>query len=177
MAYPAPAFLSQAAYYEAATNTSTVVVTFDRSSDAGAPLVLLDNSTVSCPDGTPASNCTGLEIMGSDGGLYAVDSQALTAGNTLTLAARLPAGVYGYGSASAWSMWPRVLLYGGGGLPVLPWKQGLSMGGVPPPPPSSAAAAAEAAAAASSSSRHERVAQWPADAAASVAASLRERTG
>ena len=135
MAYPAPAFLSQAAFFDAATNASILVISFDRSADSGAPpLVLLPNASVSCPDGTPPSNCTALEIMGSDGNMYAAESQAVANG-TLTVAARLPPGIYGYGSAYAWSMWPRVLLYGAGGLPVLPWRQGLSTSGTPPAPP------------------------------------------
>lgn len=136
MDYPAPSFLSQAAYFDAASNTSIMIVTFDRSSDAsgGPPVVLLPNASVTCPDGTPPSNCTGLEIIGSDGNTYAAEAQTVANG-TLTISARLPPGIFGYGSAYAWSMWPRVLLYGAGGLPMLPWKQGLSTSGTPPPPP------------------------------------------
>ena len=131
--YPAPGFLTQAAYFDPSTNASSIVITFDRSTD----LVLLPNASVSCPGGGIVldANCTAFELMGSDGNMYAAESQVLANGTTLTIAAQLPPGVFGYGSAYAWSEWPRVLLFGAGGLPVLPWKQGLSTSGTPPPPP------------------------------------------
>ena len=131
--YPAPAFLSQQAFFVNATSTATIIVSFDH---AGAAAQLLANASVSCPDGTPPSNCTALEVLGSDGNTYPAASQALsTIDGTLTLTAVLPSGVYGVGSAYANSMWPRILLYSAQGLPVLPWRQALTIGAPPPAPP------------------------------------------
>ena len=52
-------------------------------------------------------------------------------------------GTYGVGTAYAWIEWPLVVLYYGGNggstdllsLPVLPWRQGLSIPTMPGPRP------------------------------------------
>jgi sialate O-acetylesterase len=146
LAYPPPQFFSQTAFFDNATGTASIDVVFAAAGGAApgaGELVLLANASVDCPASIAAENCTAFEVIGSDGNLYAAASAAL-AGGTLTVTAQLPHGVYGAGTASAWSMWPRVLLYFGNGpggandsasLPVLPWRQALMLGGPPPPRP------------------------------------------
>ena len=144
-AYPPPSFLSQNAFFDNSTKTATMRVTL-AGGDAASSLVLLPNASVSCPSGTPPSNCTCFEVLGSDGGSYEATSVSIdsTTGE-LVISAVLPAtgGVYGVGTAYAWSMWPRILIYGGGAggvkdpqsLPILPWRQALTIGAMPSPPP------------------------------------------
>jgi hypothetical protein len=45
--------------------------------DAASSLVLLPNASVSCPSGTPPSNCTCFEVLGSDGGSYEATSVSI----------------------------------------------------------------------------------------------------
>ena len=60
---------------------------------------------VTCPVGVPSTNCTGFELLGSDGGVYPTASAVLSSdGSLLTLTAALPAGVYATGSQYAWSV-------------------------------------------------------------------------
>ena len=132
--YPSPAFLSQIAY-NGTDGTPIVDVTFFRPGAArGAPALPLTliPPTTACPSG---ANCTAFEILGSDGGVY-VASAALAAGGVglRVTAPALPAGVYAVGSAYAWSQWPLASLFSAGGLPVLPWRQALTMAGPPGPP-------------------------------------------
>jgi hypothetical protein len=133
--YPPPAFLAQAAY--ASSGGAPVVdVTFFRPGAArGAPALplTLQAPPQPCPSGL---NCTAFEILGSDGGAYAADAALAAGGLALRITApALPAGVYAVGSAYAWSQWPLAVLFGPGGLPVLPWRQALTLGGPPGPPP------------------------------------------
>lgn len=145
-AYPPPQFLAQTAYYDNATGVASIDVVFAAAAGAApgaGALVLLANASVACPAAVAAENCTAFEVIGSDGNLYPAASAAL-AGETLTVTAVLPAGVYGAGTANGWSMWPRILLYYGSGpggaadaasLPVLPWRQALMLAGPPAPRP------------------------------------------
>jgi len=138
--YPPPRFLSQTAFFNNSTKVATMRVVL---AGGAAPLVILPNSSVSCLGFSP---CTDFEVLGSDGNSYAATAWAIdsTTGE-LVLSALMPSagGIYGVGSAYAWSMWPRVLLYSGGSggfndsasLPVLPWRQALSIGAMPGPPP------------------------------------------
>lgn len=129
-AYPPPAFLTQTAYYNG--SAARIEVQFDSDTTA---LQLLPEQNASCPSGIPAANCSGFVIIGSDNHLYdataVLDTQTPTSA-TLVLTAILPPSVYGVGSAYGWAMWPLVRLYARG-LPLLPWRQALTLPGPPPP--------------------------------------------
>lgn len=134
-AYPPPAFLTQAAYLDA-TNTSFVDVTFARPDGATSPALLLNTTSdaATCPPTIPTANCTAFEILGSDGSSSPATAALSAAGDTLRLTASLAAGVYPVGSAYGWSAWPLASLFAVE-LPVLPWRQALTMRGPPGPPP------------------------------------------
>lgn len=131
--YPPASFLTQVTYNN--SGLPLVDVAFFR---AGAPrgsppLALSFLPPPTCP---PTANCTIFTILGSDGGEYAADAALDSTGFGLRISApALPAGVYAVGSAYAWSQWPLATLYSAGGLPVLPWRQALTMAGPPGPPP------------------------------------------
>jgi len=136
--YPPPSFFSQAAYNSTGGAPVVDVAFFRPGAARGAPaLPLTLEAPPACPSG---ANCTSFEILGSDGGTYGATAALAAGGFALRVTAPpLPAGVYAVGTAYAWSQWPLAVLYGPGGLPVLPWRQALTMGGPPgPPPPPSA---------------------------------------
>ncbi len=141
-AYPPPSFLTQTSYLTGAT--SSVVVTF--SLGGGSSTVsLLPASAVSCPAGLGlnASNCTDFLLLGSDGASYPVNASALLPPSSsspgqpqqLILNGTLPEGVYAVGSSYAFCEWPLARLFGDGNLPMLPWRQALTMAGAPGPLP------------------------------------------
>jgi sialate O-acetylesterase len=134
-AYPPPAFLTQAAFLDAA-NTSFVDVAFARPDGAPAPALSLDAAGVAatCPPAIPAANCTAFALLGSDGSATPAAAALSPAGDTLRLTAALAPGVYPVGSSYGWGAWPLASLFAGD-LPVLPWRQALTMRGPPGPPP------------------------------------------
>lgn len=137
--FPPPAFLSQVPFFNATSGIASMDVTLD---GAGADaLSMLPAANVTCPAGINATNCSGFAILGSDGASYAA-SASLGANGVLTITSSepLPATVYGVGSSYAWAMWPLVSLYYNAtpdaiALPVLPWRQALTLPGAPGPRP------------------------------------------
>ena len=140
--YPPPQFLSQATWLANSSSSSsssgtpgtavyTVDVAFFRPGlrgGRGAPLPLTLTPPPACP---ASSNCTCLSIVTSAGALIPATNATLTPdGLGLRLVGEGPAGDYPVGSAYAWSFWPLPVLYGPGGLPVLPWLQSNVSGGV-----------------------------------------------
>ena len=142
-AYPPQSFLTQVSYLDAA-NVSYVDVSFARSDGAAAPPLTLDTSRVSasCPPALPTANCTAFEILGSDGSsspAVATLSSPTAGGGVLRLTATLAPGVYPVGTAYGWGAWPLASLFStteAGDLPLLPWRQALTLRGPPGPPPS-----------------------------------------
>jgi len=132
-AYPPPAFLSQVAYLGAG-GAAVVDVAFARPDGAPAPPLALTagGAAATCPPAVPAANCTAFEVLGSDGSV--VNATAALSAGGLRLTAALAPGVYPVGSAYAWGAWPLASLFAGG-LPVLPWRQALTLAGPPGPPP------------------------------------------
>jgi sialate O-acetylesterase len=138
--YPPPTFLRQIAYFDNSSSVASIDVFFS----TGQPLVLLPPNSTSCPTDIGEINCASFQILGSDGNIYPANATLST--NIITITAQLPTnGTYGVGSAYAWIEWPNVLLYSGGdggasdltSLPVLPWRQGLSIPTMPGPRPPS----------------------------------------
>ena len=139
--YPPPSFLSQTAYFDNLTSIASIDVSF--TNGAGQPLVLLSPDSVNCPSDVGEINCASFQVLGSDGNTYQGNATLNT--NIITIDAQLPSnGTFGVGTSYAWIEWPLVLLYSGGSggaadqasLPVLPWRQGLSLPSMPGPRPS-----------------------------------------
>lgn len=113
----------------------SATVTFAGVDAAANPLVLvapqpvgpLANSSV-CPASVNASLCAGFELQDSTGAWYPADATLTpdATGVVLTAAAAPPAGATLNATASGWSLWPITLLYNSRGVPVFPWRLGVS---------------------------------------------------
>lgn len=133
--YPPASFLSQVAYNDSSGAPVVDVAFFRPGAPRGAPALQL--ALLPAPACPPTANCTTFQILASDGGAYDANAALAAGGFGLRITApSLPNGVYAVGSAYAWSQWPLATLYSQGGLPVLPWRQALTLAGPPGPPPS-----------------------------------------
>jgi sialate O-acetylesterase len=144
--YPPPTFLTQIAYFDNSTSIASIDV-YLTTTTANQSLILLSPQSVSCPSDVGILNCASFQVLGSDGNIYQANATLITSPlnqTIITVNAQLPNnGTYGVGTAYAWIEWPLVVLYYGGNggstdllsLPVLPWRQGLSIPTMPGPRP------------------------------------------
>jgi hypothetical protein len=149
-AWPPPAFLTQSV--QSTESKFEVAVTLAAEAPFslmfGATVDILNQTSAICPATVDPGNCSGFEVLTSDGVWHPATAKISGASVLLSATATVIDTVgsrklavsalsvattpYAVGSRYAWNAWPLATLFaankdGSPGLPILPWQQALTM--------------------------------------------------